>query len=229
MKLVLLGPPGAGKGTQANLLKELFGIAHISTGDILREEMKNGTPLGKEVKKFVESGALVPDEVVTKIIENRLTTKSSGNSKGFMLDGFPRTQTQAEDLDKILGSEKSSIDYAVYFESTLPVIIQRLTGRRVCRKCGALFHAVNKPPKKAGVCDLCGGELYQRSDDNEETIKNRMSVYEKNTQPILDHYKKQGKLIRVDADRDADFVKNHLMEAFNKDGKLDTHKVERRS
>lgn len=228
MKLVLLGPPGAGKGTQANLLKELFDIAHISTGDILREEMKNQTLLGKEIKKFVESGALVPDEVVTKIIENRLT-HGAGISKGFMLDGFPRTRTQAEDLDKILITNKNSIDYAIYFKSTLSVIIQRLTGRRVCRKCGALFHAVNKPPKKPGACDICSGELYQRSDDNEETIKNRIAIYEKSTQPIIEYYKKQGKLIKVDADKDADFVKSHLMEVFNKDGKLDTDKVERRS
>jgi adenylate kinase len=189
--------------------------------------MKNQTPLGKEVKKFVEGGALVPDEVVTKIIENRLT-KSKENSNGYMLDGFPRTKTQAEDLDKITVSAKKPIDYAIYFESTLSIIIQRLTGRRVCRKCGALFHAVNKLPKKQGVCDLCGGELYQRSDDNEETIKKRMAVYETNTQPIIDYYKKQSKLIRVDADKDAVFVKNCLMEVFSKDGKLDTHKVERR-
>lgn len=228
MKLVLLGPPGAGKGTQANLLKELFGVAHISTGDILREEMKNQTPLGKEVKKFVESGALVPDEVVTKIIEGRLL-RGQDQPKGFMLDGFPRTKTQAEDLDSILSKNQSPLDYAVYFESTLPVIIQRLTGRRVCRKCGALFHAVNKPPKKPGVCDLCAGELYQRSDDNEETIKNRIAVYEKSTQPIIEYYQKQGKLIKVDADQNADLVKNFLIKVFNKDGKLDTHKVERRS
>ncbi len=228
MKLVLLGPPGAGKGTQANLLKKTLGLAHVSTGDILREEMKRATPLGQEVKKFVESGALVPDEVVTKIIENRIVSDKT-LCKGYMLDGFPRTRVQAEDLDKIVAKAKMPIDYAVYFESTLPVIIQRLTGRRVCRKCGALYHATNRPPKKPGICDDCGGELYQRPDDNEVTIKKRMEVYLKSTAPIIEYYQNQNKLVTVDADKDDISVKNHLMEVFIKDGKLDTDKIERRS
>ncbi len=228
MRLVLLGPPGAGKGTQANLLKEALNITHISTGDILREEMKKETALGKDVKKFVESGALVPDSVITQIIEKRLTSKDL-TQKGYMLDGFPRTRTQAEDLDRILKKVKKSIDYAVYFDTTLPVIIQRLTGRRVCRKCGALYHVKNKPPKKEGICDLCGGELYQRPDDNEKTIKTRMDVYLKSTAPIVDYYQSQDKLIRVDADREDLFVKKFLMEIFSKDGKLDTNQIERRN
>lgn len=226
MRLVLLGPPGAGKGTQANLLKKTLSLAHISTGDILREEMSKATKLGQEVKKFVETGALVPDKVVTKIIENRLTGDKQFEG-GYMLDGFPRTRRQAEDLDKIVSKVKRPIDYAVYFDATLPVIIQRLTGRRVCKKCGDLYHATNRPPKKAGICDTCGGELYQRADDNEATIKTRMDVYLKSTAPIIDYYQNQKKLITVDANKDDISVKKHLMGVFVKDGKLDTDQIER--
>lgn len=226
MRIVLLGPPGAGKGTQANLLKTVLNIAHISTGDILREEMKAGTPLGQDVKKFVESGALVPDEVVTKLIENRLTDTTKLRN-GYMLDGFPRTRTQAEDLDKICARIKNPLDYAIYFEATLPVIVQRLTGRRVCKKCGALYHAVNRKPKKDGICDQCGGALYQRPDDNEGTIKKRMEVYLESTAPIIDYYQAQGKLIKVDADQNDISVKESLLKIFSRDKKFDTHKVER--
>jgi len=214
MKLVLLGPPGAGKGTLANLLKDALNISHISTGDILREEMKNNTSLGKQVKQYIENGELVPDDIVTKLIES----KFSGNNiteNGYMLDGFPRTGKQAEDLDKILIKTSNALDYALYLESSLPVIIQRLTGRRICRNCGALFHIKNKPPKKRGVCDECGGEVYQRADDNEETIKTRMDVYLKNTKPIIDYYEAQGKLRKVDADKDAQEVLEILMGVFN--------------
>lgn len=213
MRLVLLGPPGAGKGTLANSLKEKFSIPHISTGDILREEMKNNTPLGQEVKRHVESGGLVPDEVVTKLIERRL---SNGNvAEGYMLDGFPRTETQAEDLDKILSNLDKSIESAVYLDASLPVIIRRLTGRRVCRNCGAIFHIENNPPKEDGVCNGCGGEVYQRADDNEETIKTRMDVYLKNTKPVVDYYEAQGKLKKVDADKDSQEVFETLMKTFN--------------
>ena len=217
MNLILLGPPGAGKGTQANLLKKELNISHISTGDILREEMKSATALGNDVKKFVESGALVPDSVVTKIIENRLSVKEQ-NVNGFMLDGFPRTETQAQDLDNILAKVNRSIDYAIYFEATLPVITQRLGGRRVCRKCGALFHASNRPPKKAGVCDHCGGELYQRADDNEQTIKTRMDVYLNNTLPIVDYYQKNKILKKLDGDRESEDLQEELLAAFNEKG-----------
>jgi adenylate kinase len=222
MKMVLLGPPGAGKGTLANLLKESHGLLHISSGDLLREEMKNNTDLGQEVKNYIENGELVPDKVVTRLIEHKFTSNNRLD-KGYMLDGFPRTKQQAEDLDKILSNVNKPLDYALYLESTLPVIIQRLTGRRVCRNCGALFHINNKPPKKEGVCDLCKGEVYQRADDNEETIKTRMNVYMKNTMPIIDYYKLQGKLKKVDADKDSHEVQEILMQIFNEDRKLNQH------
>ena len=228
MNLVLLGPPGAGKGTQAKVLKEALDIMHISTGDIFREEMSKNTPLGLELKSFVDRGNLVPDEIVIKIIENKLTTDPKV-AYGYLLDGFPRTKQQAENLDKILHKIKKPFDYVVYMEATLPVIVQRLTGRRVCRKCGELFHIKNKLPRKEGICDLCGGELYQRPDDNELTIKKRMDVYLESTSPIIEYYKAKNNLIKVDADKDANYVKNFLMNIFHKDGKLDQNQDKRRN
>jgi adenylate kinase len=214
MKLVLLGPPGAGKGTLAKLLKETLHIPHISTGDILREEIKNNTPLGKEVKQYIDNGKLVPDKIVTKLIEYKLTGSHLGDD-GFMLDGFPRTKQQSEDLEKILNAVGKPLDYALYLETSLPVVIQRLTGRRICRNCGALFHIKNKPPQRDGVCDECGGEIYRRADDNEETIKTRMDVYLKNTKPIVDYYESIGKLKKVNADKDAQEVQEILMKIFD--------------
>ena len=213
MRLVLLGPPGAGKGTLAGLLKEKLGVAHISTGDILREEMKNNTPLGREVKKYIDNGELVPDKVVTKLIDNKFTHNDLAG-KGYMLDGFPRTEQQAKDLDKILQKLGKPLEYAVYLESSLPVIIKRLTGRRVCRNCGALYHTQNKPPKRKGICDVCGGEIYQRVDDNEETIKTRLDVYMQSTEPIVAYYQSQGKLKKVNADKDARELQGILMKLF---------------
>lgn len=213
MRLVLLGPPGAGKGTLAGLLKEKLGVAHISTGDILREEMKNNTPLGREVKQYIDNGELVPDQVVTKLIDNKFTSNDIA-SKGYMLDGFPRTEQQARDLDKILQKLGKPLEYAIYLESSLPVIIKRLTGRRICRNCGALYHIRNKPPQRKGICDECGGEVYQRADDNEETIRTRMDVYMKSTEPIIDFYQAQGKLKKVDADKDSQEVQRILMKLF---------------
>ena len=197
MRVVLLGPPGAGKGSLAGVLKEKFHLAHISTGDMLREEIKKGTPLGAEIKSLIAKGALVSDELVTKLVEQRLT-HDPDLKKGYMLDGFPRTVKQAQDLDAILIKANAPLNFALNMEADKDIILKRLTGRRVCRKCGAIFHMTNKPPLKTGVCDLCGGELYQRTDDNEATIRSRMQVYEESTQPIIDYYAQQHKLKKLD-------------------------------
>ena len=223
MKLVLLGPPGAGKGTLAGLLKKKFKIKHISTGDMLRVEMKKQTKLGKEIKRFIESGALVPDEVVTKLLEN--TMKAIARQKqGFMLDGYPRTQHQAEDLDRILTKFKIPIRCTLNLEASLPIIVQRLSGRRICRNCGTPYHIINRPPKIEGVCDVCRGELYQRTDDNAKTIKNRMKVYQANTRPILNYYRSQKKLHTLNADEDAEHVVARLIKILNEDKKSHSHK-----
>jgi len=197
MRVVLLGPPGAGKGSLAGLLKDKYTLAHISTGDMLREEIKKGTELGIEIKKLITQGALVSDELVTRLVEQRIL-HDADLKKGFMLDGFPRTVRQAEDLDVLLAKAQMPLDFALNMEADTALLLKRLTGRRVCRKCGALFHMTNKPPLKSGVCDLCGGELYQRTDDNEETIKARMQVYAESTQPIIDFYARQNKLKILD-------------------------------
>jgi len=203
MRVVLLGPPGAGKGSLAGLLKEKYQLAHISTGDMLREEIKKGTPLGIEIKNLISAGALVSDELVTKLVEQRLS-HGTDLQNGYMLDGYPRTVKQAQDLDGILIRANQPLDFALNMEADGDLLLRRLTGRRVCRKCGALFHMTNKPPAKLGVCDLCGGELYQRMDDNEETIKARMKVYVESTQPIIEYYAAQGKLKKLDGNMETD-------------------------
>ncbi len=216
MRFVLLGPPGAGKGSLAFLLKEAMGIDHISTGDILREEMKNDTTLGKEAKGYIESGQLVPDEVVTKLIANCF--ESGRISDGYLLDGFPRTKAQALDLNEILKKVEKPIDFAIYLDSTLEIVLKRLTGRRICKGCGAIFHMENKAPKQEGICDSCQGDLYQRADDNEETIRKRMDVYLENTTPIVDFYKGLGNLKKVNGDEDTAAVFKGLMAFLNENG-----------
>jgi len=228
MRLILLGAPGAGKGTQAKLLEKRLHIKHISMGDILREEMKNNSPLGQEVKRYVESGGLVPDDVVTKIIENKLKGKEIADA-GYLLDGFPRTGKQAQDLDVILKRIHQPVDYVVYMEVDSEIVIQRLTGRRVCRNCAALYHVKNMPSKKEGICDVCKGELYQRPDDNEETIRKRISVYLESTAPIINYYAAQGTLLKVDGNQDAEKLRDQLLAIFKKDGKIDTCQNKKRN
>jgi len=196
MNLILLGPPGAGKGTQAKRMVETYGIPQISTGDMLREAVKNQTQLGLEAKKFMDSGQLVPDEVVIGLVKERLGRDDC--AKGFMLDGFPRTVPQAEELDKVLAGMNKNLDHVISIEVPNEELMGRLTGRRTCKQCGAGFHVIFDPPKQEGVCDKCGGELYQRDDDNEATVSNRLKVYESQTKPLIDYYSAKGLLRPID-------------------------------
>jgi adenylate kinase len=196
MNIILLGPPGAGKGTQAKMLVEKYQIPQISTGDILRAAVKEGSPLGKEAKACMDKGELVPDSVVIGIVEERI--QQSDCAKGYMLDGFPRTVPQAEALDGMLKNLSSQIDHVVSIEVANEELVGRLTGRRTCRDCGAGFHVMFDPPEKEGVCDKCGGELYQRDDDNVETVTSRLEVYESQTLPLIDYYTAKGKIRPID-------------------------------
>jgi len=195
-RVVLLGPPGAGKGTQAKLLQEKFAACQISTGDILRKAVTEKTPLGQEAAQYIDRGALVPDEVIVKLVAERLKEKDC--EAGFILDGFPRTIPQAESLDAILKEMRLSLNRVLSVQVPRAVIIERLAGRRNCKNCGALSHTVFNPPKMAGVCDQCGGELYQRHDDEEETVANRLKVYEKQTQPLVNYYRQRQLLREID-------------------------------
>jgi adenylate kinase len=195
-RVVLLGPPGAGKGTQAKLLQDEFGACQISTGDILRKAVAEQTPLGKEAAEYINRGALVPDDVIVNLVAERL--KERDCEKGFILDGFPRTIPQAQGLDRILKTMGLSLNGVLSVQVPEGIIIERLAGRRTCRSCGALSHMVFNPPKKAGVCDRCGGELYQRDDDREGTIANRLRVYEKQTAPLANYYRERGLLREID-------------------------------
>ncbi len=196
MNLILLGPPGSGKGTQAQMMIERYHVPQISTGDILRGAVKEKTPLGIEAKRYMDQGKLVPDEVVVGIVRDRL--KVSDCNSGFILDGFPRTLPQAEALDSTLKEMERGIDHVVNIEMDKDELIKRLTGRRTCRRCGVMYHIIFDPPKKDGICDKCGGDLYQRDDDKEETIKARLQVYEKQTTPLIEYYRKRGALRSID-------------------------------
>jgi len=188
----LLGPPGAGKGTQAKMLNEKFSVPQISTGDILRKAVSNGTELGKQAKACMGDGQLVPDEIVIELIKQKI--KEDDCARGFILDGFPRTIVQAEKLGETLEEMKLGIDAVIDFEVDSQELIVRLTGRRSCSNCGAMFHNETRPPEKSGVCDYCGNKLYQRPDDNKATILKRLEVYENETAPLQEFYRKQGNL-----------------------------------
>ncbi|PLX94969.1 MAG: adenylate kinase [Desulfuromonas sp.] len=196
MKLILLGPPGAGKGTQAKTLVECLSVPQISTGDILRAAVKEGTPMGVKAKGFMDAGELVPDAVVVGIVEERLRKEDCAN--GFILDGFPRTVPQADALSETLSALNKELDAVVSLEVDTEALVSRLAGRRTCKACGAGYHIEFEPSQQAGICDKCGGELIQRDDDKEETIRNRMSVYLEQTLPLVAYYEKTGVLARVD-------------------------------
>ena len=204
MKLVLMGLPGAGKGTQAEKIVEKYAVPHISTGDMFRAAIKEGTDLGLKAKKYMDQGELVPDEVTVGIVRERLGKDDC--EKGFMLDGFPRTVAQAEALEDILSELNRPIDYVINIDVEQDKLMERLTGRRICKECGATFHKVFNPPAKEGVCDKCGGELYQREDDNEETVANRLEVNMKQTKPLLDFYEEKGTLRNINGDQDINKV-----------------------
>ena len=204
MKIVFMGPPGAGKGTQAEKIIENYQIPHISTGDMFRKAIKDQTELGMEAKRYMDQGALVPDHVTIGIVKDRLS--ESDCKSGFLLDGFPRTVDQAKALDEILTSLDSKIDYVINIDVDLDILKERLTGRRICRSCGATYHMVFNPPAVAGTCDKCGGELYQRKDDNEETVGNRLDVYVNQTKPLLDYYSLAGNLVNINGQQSIDLV-----------------------
>ena len=196
MKIIMLGAPGAGKGTQAKMIADKYGVPHVSTGDIFRANIKNGTELGMEAKKYMDQGLLVPDELTVKILLDRVSQPDC--KSGYVLDGFPRTIPQAEVLDKALAELGESIDYAIDVDVPDENIVKRMSGRRACVSCGATYHVVHVPPKKEGICDRCGSELILRDDDKPETVKNRLDVYHKQTQPLIDFYTKKGVLKTVD-------------------------------
>ena len=196
MKIIMLGAPGAGKGTQAKMIADKYGVPHVSTGDIFRANIKNGTELGMEAKKYMDQGLLVPDELTVKILLDRVSQPDC--KIGYVLDGFPRTIPQAEVLDKALAELGESIDYAIDVDVPDENIVKRMSGRRACVSCGATYHVVHVPPKKEGICDRCGSELILRDDDKPETVKNRLDVYHKQTQPLIDFYTKKGVLKTVD-------------------------------
>ena len=197
MRVILLGPPGAGKGTQAASIAKDVGIPHISTGEMFRASLKEGTPLGLEAKKYMDSGELVPDDVVVGMVRERIQQPDC--KEGFLLDGFPRTIIQAQKLEETLENDGLNMDLVINLVCSDKTVLSRLTGRRVCRNCGAIYHVENMPSKQSGICDECGGELYQRDDDKADTILNRLEVYRNSTEALIDYYRQKDLLKDVDA------------------------------
>ncbi|MBQ0040992.1 MAG: adenylate kinase [Clostridiales bacterium] len=212
MRAVLLGPPGAGKGTQAVKLVEKYGVPQISTGDIFRANIKQGTELGKKAQEYMNKGELVPDSLVVDLVKDRLQQDDCKN--GYLLDGFPRTIFQAEELDKFLAEQGHKLDAVINFQVGHDTLIERLTGRRICKKCGAGYHIVGMPPKVEGICDKCGGELEQRKDDTVETAENRIVVYNESTKPLIEYYEKSGALKNFNAEQDHMVVFKEIVEAI---------------
>lgn len=212
MILVFIGPPGAGKGTQAKLLSQRMGFLHLSTGDILREAVKKQTPLGINAKEYMDRGELVPDSLIIALIEEHLPEEG-----GVILDGFPRTLAQAEALDNMLNAKGKKLSKVLVFEIPDEVLIDRLSGRRVCSNCGAVYHIKYNPPRRDGICDLCGGTLVQREDDKESVVRNRLEVYRRQTQPLIDFYKKKGIIYNLDATKGVEELFSKI-EGIIKDG-----------
>lgn len=209
MNIILLGGPGVGKGTYSSRLKEIYKIPHISTGDLFRENIKNNTELGKKVQAYLSSGKLVPDELTIEMVKKRLALSDA--KKGYILDGFPRTIPQAEALERF-----TKIDKVLNFYADESVVISRLSGRRICKKCGAIFHLRNIPPKVENICDKCHGQLYQREDEKPQVVKQRLNIYNKQTLPLIDYYRKKGLLAEIDANLDVNNPDFHVIEDCKK-------------
>jgi len=213
MNMILLGPPGCGKGTQAKILIDTYHIPQISTGDILRDALKKGSPLGLEAKSYMDQGSLVPDQLVIKIVEERL--QEADCKRGFILDGFPRTAAQAEAFDKTLSKMGLEIEYVFSIEVDDEEIVKRLTGRRICNRCGKSYHIDFNPPYKESICDICRGKLYQRDDDREETIRNRLKIYQAQTAPLIDFYKRKGVLHPIDGIGNIERITERITSVIN--------------
>lgn len=212
MRLILLGPPGAGKGVQANFLKEKYNIPHISTGDILREEVSLKSELGNKASEFMKRGELVPDEIIMEMVKERLMREDV--KKGFLFDGFPRTLNQAEQFDKILKEKNISLTAVINLNVEEEVVIRRLSTRRICSNCGKIYNLITMPPKVENICDECGGKLYQREDDKEEVIKERLNVYYRQTEPLIKYYLEKNLLYNVNANLEANFTQKEIEEVL---------------
>lgn len=208
LNIIFLGAPGSGKGTRASAMSEILNIPQVATGDIFRENLKNGTELGNKAKAYMDKGELVPDELTASMVKDRL--QKDDCKKGFILDGFPRTLPQADLLEKMLKEMNRSITNVIYIDVSEDLILERLTGRMICTKCQTPYHVKYNPPAKANVCDKCGAPLYVRDDDNPETIKKRLAVFEKTTKPLVDFYKNQGKLFTLSGDADVSNIKEYV-------------------
>lgn len=216
MRVVFLGPPGAGKGTQTRFLKGKYGACLVSTGDILRKAVLDQTPLGKKAGEYVDKGELVPDDIMVRLVAERL--READCKRGFILDGFPRTTAQADGLEAILRDMTYGLECVFCIQVPYPVIIQRLAGRRTCKRCGTLYHVAFNPPSREGVCDLCHGDLYQREDDQEETIGARLHVYETQTAPLIDYYRKKDLLKEIDGVGSVEEIRARVLQALGKVG-----------
>ncbi len=212
MRLILLGPPGAGKGTQADGITSKYDIPHISTGDIFRKNIKEGTELGKQAQDYMNKGLLVPDSLVVAIVEDRL--KEDDTKSGFLLDGFPRTVVHSEALDVVLSNMNASLDKVINIKVDSNILVERAVGRRICKNCAATYHIKFNPSKVDSVCDKCDGELYQRSDDNEETVSKRVNVYFNETSPLIDYYSKKDKLVEINGEQDINKVFDDIIKAL---------------
>lgn len=214
MFVVLLGPPGVGKGTQAEMLEKELGLPHISSGDLFREAIKNKTALGKKAQRYIDQGKLVPDKITIAMVAERLNQPDC--AKGAILDGFPRTIGQAKALDKALAQRNAALTLVFYINGSIDTLMQRLSGRRTCRNCQAVYHILFNPPKEPGKCDLCGGELYQREDDSDETQSKRIEVYLEQTAPLVEYYRKRGLLMEINGEQDIQGIQAELLAALNR-------------